>query len=63
MCGRTGYSGGGSELTDEQLIDNLVHAAKAAIMNERLGLIYDRSRLKGITLDLTVANNGAVVTG
>jgi hypothetical protein len=50
-------------LSDDELIAKLVESAKAAILNERPGLTYDRARLKGVTVELTVANNGNVVNG
>jgi hypothetical protein len=50
-------------LTDDELLDALVRSAEAAILNERQGLSYDRARLKGITVELMVANSGGSVTG
>jgi hypothetical protein len=48
---------------EDALMAKLEAAAIAAIRNERPGIIYDRSRLRGIQVDLTVANNGSVVEG
>jgi len=45
------------------LIERLTEAATAAILNEEQSLSYDVNRLKGIMIELTVANNGAVIEG
>jgi len=45
------------------LIARLTDAAAEAIANERQSLGYDVNRLKDITIELTVANNGAIVEG
>ena len=50
-------------MTDDELMARLEAAAVEAIRNERPGLCYDRSRLKGITLELEVRNNGSVISG
>ena len=45
------------------LVTRLTEAAAAAIANERPSLEHDANRLRGVTLELTVANNGAVIEG
>ena len=45
------------------LVARLQEAAAAAIANERQGLEYDQHRVKGIHIELEVANNGAVIDG
>jgi hypothetical protein len=50
-------------MSDDELIAKLVESAEAAIRNERPGLTYDRARLKGITVELTVFNSGAIING
>ena len=50
-------------MTDDELIEALVRSAEAAIRNERPGLCYDRARLKGITVELSVTNNGGRIHG
>lgn len=45
------------------LIERLTEAAAEAIRDERQGLSYEPHRLRGVTLELTIANNGAVVEG
>jgi hypothetical protein len=50
-------------VSDDELIEQLVQAAERAIRNERPGIAYDRSRLRSIQVDLTIANNGGVIKG
>lgn len=45
------------------LVHMLQDAASVALENERPGLTYDVGRLKTITVELSVANNGAIVAG
>ncbi len=45
------------------LVTRLTEAAAAAIANERQGLEYDQYRIKGIHIELEVANNGRVIEG
>ena len=45
------------------LVSRLTDAAAEAIANERQVLEYDQHRVKGIHIELEVANNGAVIDG
>ena len=45
------------------LTQRLQDAAAAAIADERPTLAHDPARLRGITVELTIANNGAVIEG
>ncbi len=45
------------------LVARLTEAAAEAIANERPSLEYDANRLRGLVIELTVANNGAVIDG
>ena len=45
------------------LTERLQDAASAAIADERPSLAHDPARLRGITVELTIANNGAVIEG
>jgi len=45
------------------LTERLQAAAAAAIADERPTLAHDPARLRGITVELTIANNGAVIEG
>jgi hypothetical protein len=48
----------------EGIVTDLVERlTDAAIANERPALEHDPARLRGVTIELTVANNGAVVEG
>ncbi len=49
--------------TPADLVERLCLAACEAIRNERQSLEYDVQRLRGLTLELTTANNGSVVEG
>ncbi len=46
-----------------ELTERLAEAAVAAIRNERPSLEHDANRLRGLVIELTVANNGAVIDG
>jgi hypothetical protein len=50
-------------VSDDELIQRLVDSAAAAIRNERPSIVYDRQRLRGITVELTVSNAGGMVEG
>ncbi len=45
------------------LVTRLTEAAAEAIANERPSLEYDQNRVRGIHVELTIANNGAVIEG
>jgi len=45
------------------LTERLQAAAGAAIADERPTLAHDPARLRGITVELTIANNGDVIEG
>ena len=45
------------------IVDKIVAAAEAAIRNEAQSLAYDQHRVKGIHIELEVANGGAVIDG
>jgi hypothetical protein len=45
------------------LVRRPIEAVASAIANECPGIVYDRSRLRGITVELTVANGGAAIAG
>ncbi len=45
------------------LVEALTAAAAEAIANERQGLEYEPNRVKGIHIELAVANGGAVIAG
>jgi len=45
------------------LVEALTAAAVEAIANERPALEYEPNRLRGVTIELEVANNGAVIDG
>jgi hypothetical protein len=50
-------------LTDDELVERLVQAASEAIRNERPAIVHDRARLRGIHLELNVANGGGAIRG
>ena len=51
-------------MTDSvDLVEALTAAAVEAIANERQGLEYEPNRVKGIHIELQVANGGAVIDG
>ena len=45
------------------LVTRLTEAAAEAIANERQGLEYEPNRVRGIHIELEVANGGAVIDG
>ena len=45
------------------LVEVLTAAAVEAIANERQGLEYEPNRVKGLHIELEVANGGAVIDG
>jgi len=45
------------------LTERLQAAAGAAIADERPSLAHEPARLRGITVELRIANNGAVIEG
>ncbi len=45
------------------LVERLQAAAAAAIADERLSLEHEPNRLRGIMIELEVANGGAVIDG
>ena len=45
------------------LVDKIVEAAEAAIRNEAPSLAYDQHRVKGVHIELEVANGGAMIDG
>jgi hypothetical protein len=45
------------------LVERLAQAAADMIRNERPDLEYDVPRLRGLTLELTIANHGSVIDG
>jgi hypothetical protein len=50
-------------MTDDEFLDRLIAASAAAIRGEKTGILYDRSRLRSIQIDLSVMNNGGIVEG
>jgi hypothetical protein len=47
----------------DDLVERLVQAAEAAIRNERPSLEHKVGAIRGITLELRIANNGTVIDG
>ena len=45
------------------LVERLTAAAVEAIANERPALEHEPARLRGLTIELEVLNNGAVIEG
>jgi hypothetical protein len=52
-----------SAAADSELFERLVACAEAAIRNEAPGILYDRSRLRGIHVELEIRNNGGIIGG
>jgi len=51
------------DTADDQLIDRLVAAAERAIRAEGPGLLWERHRLRSVTIVLNLTNGGQVVSG
>ncbi len=45
------------------LVETLMNAATSAIRDVAPSLAHEPARLRGITVELTIANNGAVIEG
>jgi len=52
-----------TESPASDLIERLIAAAAAAILDERQGLAYEPHRLRGIVLELRIDGTGAVIEG
>ena len=52
-----------TESPASDLLERLIAAATAAILDQRQSFGYDPARLRGITIELEVANRGQVIDG
>lgn len=50
-------------MSETTLTERLVRAAETAIRSEAKAFEYEPGRVKGLTVDLSVSHNGAVVAG
>ena len=52
-----------TESPASDLLERLIAAATAAILDERQALTYDQDRVKGIHIELELTKSGAVIEG